>query len=291
MTIKDVSQRLGLSWHTVKEIDKEHLKKHYSKPPLKHVRYIAIDEFAYHKGHKYKTVVYDLENGCALYVGEGRDAEALKLFWKRLKCSGAKIKAVATDMWPAYWATAMEALPNASIVFDLFHIVKKYNECLDQVRMAIYKDEKDLNKRNVIKGTKWILLKNEKNLNEEKNEKKRLKEVLKVNEPLSIAYYLKDELRMIWQQSGFHEASKAIDRWYDRAQASGITELRKFAKMLSSHRSGILNWYKHPVSTGPLEGFNNKIKVLKRKAYGYRDSEYFDLKIKSLHITRYELLR
>jgi transposase len=291
MTIKDVSNHVNLNWHTVKEIDKDYLKKHYSKPSLKNVQYIAIDEFAYHKGHKYKTVVYDLENGRALYVGEGRDAKALEPFWKRLKCAGAKVKAVATDMWPAYWSTAMEALPNASIVFDLFHIVKKYNECLDRVRIAIYRDEKDLNKRNVIKGTKWILLKNEENLNQERDEKERLKEVLKVNEPLSIAYYLKDELRLIWQQSGIRQADKALEQWFNKAQASGLTELKSFAKMLNSHRTGILNWYKHPISTGPLEGFNNKIKVLKRKAYGYRDSEYFDLKIKSLHITRYELLR
>ncbi len=297
MTVEDVSRHLKMSWHTIKEIDKTYLKQHYSKPRLKDSEYLAIDEFAYKKGHKYKTVVYDLQSGCALYVGEGRKAEALDKFWKRLKSSGAKVKAVATDMWEAYWGSVIRNLPGAIVVFDLFHIVKQYNKCLDDIRIGLYRQETDLNKRRLIKGTKWLLLKNQENLNQEKksvnqkSEADQLAEALSINMPLATAYYLKDELKEIWKKPNIKEASKALDSWIAKAETTLLIPLKKFCNLLRGHRSGILSWFKHPISTGPLEGFNNKIKVLKRKAYGYRDEEYFELKILSLHINRYELLR
>lgn len=297
MTVEDVAMHLKMSWHTIKEIDKTYLKRHYGKPRLKDAQFLAIDEFAYKKGHKYKTIVYDLVRGCALYVGEGRKAEALQQFWKRLKCSGAKVKAVATDMWEAYWGSVIEHLPGALVVFDLFHIIKQYNKSLDDTRIGLYRQETDLNKRQLIKGTKWLLLKNEENINDQpkngqsKSEADKLEEALAINMPLAKAYYLKDELKQIWQKNNYKEASKALDQWIEKAETTKLVPLKKFCNLLRGHRSGILNWYKHPISTGPLEGFNNKIKVLKRKAYGYRDDEYFELKILSLHVNRYELLR
>jgi transposase len=297
MTVEDVSRHLKMSWHTIKEIDKRYLKQHFSKPRLKDVKYLAIDEFAYKKGHKYKTVVYDLEYGRALYVGDGRKTDALDKFWKRLKSSGAKVKAVATDMWEAYWGSVIRNLPEAVVVFDLFHIVKQYNKCLDDIRIGLYRQETDLNKRLLIKGTKWLLLKNEENLNQQitgtkqKNEVEQLAEALSINMPLATAYYLKDELKEIWRKPNIKEAAKALDSWITKGESTKLIPLQKFCNLLRAHRSGILNWHKHQISTGPLEGFNNKIKVLKRKAYGYRDEEYFELKILSLHISRYALLR
>ena len=290
MTVQDVSQLFKISWGTVKQIDKEYLQKHYSKPVLKDVEMIAIDEFAFQKGHKYQTVVYDLIAGRVIYVGSGRAEESLDKFWKRLRHSGAKIKAVAMDMWLPYFNAVITNLPEAKIVYDRFHIFKLMNETMDEVRRALYHDEAFLNDRQVIKGIRWLLLKNEKNLNDEKQERKHLEQALEINKPLAQAYYLKEELHLLWKQGTKRAAKIFLQQWADRVRATTIPPLIKFCNMVMGHRSGILNWYDHQISTGCLEGFNNKIKVLKRKAYGYRDMAFFKLKIYALHETRYALL-
>jgi transposase len=297
MTIDDVSKRTGLSWHAVKELDKKYLKSHFGKPLLKNLEYLAIDEIAYKKGHKYLTVIYDLIEGRAVHVYEGRGAGGLKVFLRRIKASGAKIKAVATDMWEPFWGTVQEELPKALIVFDLFHIVKHYSKCMDDLRIALYRDEHDLNKRSIIKGVRWLLLKNDENLSDvarlkgSKSERERLKDALAINAPLAAAYYLKDELKMIWNSTSVENVEADLEVWLKKAESLGLQPLNKFCRMLRTHRTGIYNWQKAPISTGPLEGFNNKIKVMKRMAYGYRDMEYFKLKIMALHRTRYALLR
>jgi transposase len=290
MTVQDVSELFKISWGTVKNIDKEYLQKHYSKPVLKDVEIIAIDEFAFQKGHKYQTVVYDLKAGRVIYVGAGRAEESLDRFWKRLRHSGAKIQAVAMDMWLPYFNAVINNIPEAKIVFDRFHIFKQMNETLDEIRRALYHEETFLNNRQVIKGIRWLLLKNEKNLNDEKDERRQLEQALQINKPLAEAYYLKEELGHLWLQNTRDEAEKFLTSWATRAWATTIQPLRKFVKTLLGHRTGILNWFDYRISTGPLEGFNNKIKVLKRKAYGYRDMEYFALKIYALHENRYGLL-
>ena len=290
MTVQDVSELFKISWGTVKNIDKEYLQKHYSKPVLKNVEIIAIDEFAFQKGHKYQTVVYDLKAGRVIYVGAGRAEESLDRFWKRLRHSGAKIQAVAMDMWLPYFNAVINNIPEAKIVFDRFHIFKQMNETLDEIRRALYHEETFLNNRQVIKGIRWLLLKNEKNLNDEKDERGQLEQALQINKPLAEAYYLKEELGHLWLQNTRDEAEKFLTSWATRAWATTIQPLRKFVKTLLGHRTGILNWFDFRISTGPLEGFNNKIKVLKRKAYGYRDMEYFALKIYALHENRYGLL-
>src|SRR4030067_417302 len=164
MTIHDVSNNLRMSWNTVKDIQKRYLKRHYGSPRLKSVRYIAIDEFAVQKGHKYMTVVYDLEAGRAIYISEGRESEGLNKFWKRIKQSRAKLEAIAMDMWPAYIKSVIDSNIKAKIVFDKFHIIKKINEALDETRRRLYRDETELNKRKLVKGLRWLLLKKEDNL-------------------------------------------------------------------------------------------------------------------------------
>jgi transposase len=290
MTVQDVSELFKISWGTVKNIDKEYLQKHYSKPVLKNVKIIAIDEFAFQKGHKYQTVVYDLEAGRVIYVGAGRAEESLDKFWKRLRHSGAKIKAVAMDMWLPYFNAVINNIPETKIVFDRFHIFKLMNQTMDEIRRALYHEEMFLNNRSVIKGIRWLLLKSNKNLNDEKEERRQLEQALQINKPLAEAYYLKEELGQFWLQNTREEAEKFLTSWATRAWATTIQPLRQFVKTLLGHRTGILNWFEFRISTGPLEGFNNKIKVLKRKAYGYRDMEYFALKIYALHENRYGLL-
>lgn len=282
-TIKDVAAHTGLAWHTVKEIEKSHLQKHYAKPRLKDVKYLAIDEFAVHKGHKYMTVVMDLETRQVLYVGKGKKASSLDGFWKLLKRSGSKIKAVAIDMSPAFIKAVTDHLPKSKLVFDWFHIVKLINDKLSNLRRDMFQEEQNAGVRQVLKGTRWLLLKRGYNLDTKKGEDLRLTEALKMNEPLAIMYYMKEELTLLWDHQTKREALRFLRDWCKRATNSGVKQLQQIAKTLLLFRTGILNWYDARISTGPLEGLNNKIKVLKRKAYGYRDLEFFALKIKSIH--------
>lgn len=288
-TIQDVADYLHMSWHTIKQIDKEYLNKHFSKPPLQDVRYIGIDEFAVKKGHQYNTIVVDLQSGHVIYVGEGHKKESLSLFWKRLKSSGAQVKAVAIDMWPAFIESVKENLPNADIVFDHFHIIKNLNTTLDEVRKGLYREEKELNKKDVIKGTRWLLLKNSENLSSKQNDD--LYEVLKMNQPLAACYYLKEELRLLWSCTSVKQAEIFLDYWVKKAFKTQAFAMYKFANSLLAHRSGILSYFNHHITTAAVEGINNKIKVLKRKAYGYRDNEYFGLKIISMNHIKYAFLR
>lgn len=289
-TIRDVAIHLGVGWDLVKEIQKTYLKKHYSNPGIKGVKCIAIDEFAVKKGHKYMTVVLDLATGIVLHVGKGKGSDALTDFWKRIKRNKVDIEAVAIDMSPAFISAVVTNLPNAQIVFDHFHVVKMMNDSISKLRRDLYRQETELNKKELLKGSRWLLLKNSVNLNDERNEKEKLQELLEINEPLAIAYYLKEELKLLWQQKTKDLAQQFMGKWVAKAMASGVFRLRKFAATLLAHRSGIFAWYDYPISTGPLEGLNNKIKTMKRQAYGYRDMEFFKLKIFSLHEKNYALV-
>jgi transposase len=290
MTIQDLAEYLGVSQWLVRDIEKEYLQRHFAKPKLKRVRHIAIDELSIGGGHKYLTVVLDLERGAVLFVGEGKGADALNPFWKRLKGSRAKIQAVAMDLSAAYRLAVREHLPQATLVFDHFHIVKLFNDKLSDLRRDLYREAKDQLHKDVLKGTRWLLLKNPEHLDDERDESARLKEALELNASLATAYYLKEDLRQLWSQPTKQAAERFLDAWVRRAEASGIRMLQRFARTLTIHRRGILAWYDVPISTGPLEGTNNKIRTLQRQAYGFRDREYFILKIYALHTTRYVLI-
>ena len=135
---------LGVGWDMIKDIQKRDLSRRFAKPKLKHLRHIAIDEIAVAKGHRYLTVVLDLESGAVVFVGDGKGADALKPFWKRLRPSGAKIEAVAMDMSAAYRAAVSTHLPKAMIVFDHFHVIKLFNEKLSDLRRALYREATDV---------------------------------------------------------------------------------------------------------------------------------------------------
>src|SRR5262245_65171251 len=238
MTILDVAHHLDVGWDLVKEIPKRDLSRRYAKPKLKHLRPIAIDEIAVARGQRYLTVVLDLESGAVVFVGDGKGADALKPFWKRLRPSGAKIHAVAMDMSAAYRSAVSTHLPKAKIVFDHFHVIKLFNEKLSDLRRALYREATDVQHKEVLKGTRWLLLKSAENLDPEKDEKRRLQAALKLNEPLATAYYLKEDLRWFWEQPGKHFATTFLDGWIRRATASGIKILQQMAKTLAAHRSG-----------------------------------------------------
>ena len=290
MTIQDVAEHLNIGWDVIKDIQKRDLTRRFARPKLKHLRKIAIDEISIRKGHRYLTVVLDLQNGAVVFVGDGKGADALVPFWKRVRQSGARIEAVAMDMSAAYIAAVSAHLPEAAIVFDHFHVVKLFNEKLSNLRRDLYREATDKMHKDVLKGTRWLLLKNPDNLNPDRKEAERLQEALRLNQPLALAYYMKEELRLLWSKTDKEEAEAFLADWLNRAMVSGVRMLMKFAKTLAAHRTGILAYYDYPISTAPLEGTNNKIKTMKRQAYGFRDQEFFKLKILALHETKYALV-
>jgi len=289
-TIQDVAKHLNVSWDLVKDIQKRDLTRRFARPKLKHLRQIAIDEISIGKGHRYLTVVLDLRSGAVVFVGDGKGADALVPFWKRVRRSGARIEAVAMDMSAAYIAAVSTHLPKAAIVFDHFHVIKLFNDKLSTLRRELYREATDQLHKNVLKGTRWLLLKNPENLNTQRKESERLQEALRLNQPLALAYYMKEELRLLWSKPDKDEAKTFLADWIKRAAASGIRVLMKFSKTLAAYRTGILAYYDYPISTGPLEGTNNKIKTMKRQAYGFRDQEFFKLKILALQETKYALV-
>jgi len=290
MTTLDVARHLGVSWHTVKEIRKRDLEKRFSRPRLKGLKRIAIDEISVGRGHRYLTVVLDLRSGAVVFVGEGKGADALEPFWKRLRSSRARIEAVAMDMSQAYISAVTANLPHATIVFDHFHVIKLMNDKLTQLRRDLYREAVDLLQKQVLKGARWLLLKNPENLQADRNERTRLEEALSLNKPLAVAYYMKEDLRLLWSLPDKAAADSHLRDWIGRAGKSGVRILKDMAKTLMTHKAGILAYYDHRISTGPLEGTNNKIKTLQRQAYGFRDQRFFRLRIYALHTTRYALV-
>jgi transposase len=254
------------------------------------VKRIAIDEISIGHGHRYLTVVLDLGSGAVVFVGEGKGADALRPFWRRLKASRAQIQAVAMDMSQAYIAAVSTHLPDSTIIFDHFHVIKLFNDKLSELRRDVYREATDLLQKRVLKGTRWLLLKNPENLSEHRNERARLEEALNLNVPLATAYYMKEDLRLLWTQPDKASAEAHLNDWIARAEASSIRKLKDFAKTLRTYRNGILAYYDYRISTGPLEGTNNKIKTLQRQAYGFRDRDFFILRIYALHSTRYKLV-
>lgn len=175
---------------------------------------------------------------------------------------------------------------STKVIFDHFHVVKLMNDTLDKLRRQAYNQEADIMKRKVLKGPRWLLLRNGEDIYDSYY-RNRLENALEMNAPLMKGYYLKESLREICMQVTKEHAMQALVNWVKQAQDSKIPLLQKFANTLMAHRSGILSWYDHHISTGKLEGINNKIKTMKRQAYGYRDEKFFKLKILSLHDKNY----
>jgi transposase len=197
-----------------------------------------------------------------------------------------EIKAVAMDMSGAYFAAVTDKLPGAVVVFDKFHIIQLMNQRLDDLRREMVREAEGPLKL-AIKGTRYLLLTGGANLKED--QLPRLERALKLNEPLSQGWYLKEELRLLWEQKSHAGMNRFLDQWCEQANETGVRQLHKMAKTLQLHRTGILNWWTHPINNGRMEGTNNKIKTLNRQAYGYRDEEFFILRLLGIHESRYKL--
>ncbi|WP_244863875.1 transposase [Hallella multisaccharivorax] len=178
-----------------------------------------------------------------------------------------------------------EHLPQAALVVDHFHVTKLMNEKLDQLRRQLWHAERDVNKRKVIKGTRWLLLRNGNDIFDHQH-RNRLENALSLNKPLMTAYYLKEDLKEIWNQCCKDDAEKVLDEWVRQAFDAKIQPLAVMASTVRAYKPYILAWYDHYISNGRIEGINNKIKVLKRQIYGFRNDEYFTLRLYALHDRR-----
>ena len=223
--------------------------------------------------------------GRIIYVGDGKGADSLDRFWKKVRKKGLEIRYVATDLSAAFISSVSENCPKTVHVFDHFHVMKLMNDKLDEIRRVQYNMEKNVNKRKVLKGTRYLLLKNGADICD-KEYKTRLENALAMNRPLSEGYYLKEQLREIWMQPDRKEAELVLLDWVNQARESKVPQLMKMASTVMAYRTGILAWYDCHISTGKVEGINNKIKVLKRTAYGFRDERYFELRLFALHDCR-----
>jgi transposase len=278
MTITDVADYLGLDWKTVKRIDKEALQRRFGTTDYTGLSILAVDEISLRRGHRYLTVVLDYETGRVVWMGEGRRQDTLDQFFRKMPGEQrTRIKAVAMDMWRPYIASVQHWCPRAKIVFDLFHAVRDFNRVIDRVRNQEYRNADEAGKA-VIKGSKYLLLKNKAHLRS--HEHSRLNAVLKLNKNLATMYILRDYLKELWNQPSREAARQALRHWCRLAEESGIRSAIDFGKKLQRHAYGILNHCDYPINTGRLEGTNNTIKVIKAKAYGFHDTEYFILKVK-----------
>ena len=281
-TILAVARFFQLGWHTVKTLDKARLRRALQEPDWSQIHYLAMDEFALHKGHRYATVVVDPLRRQVLWVGKGRSRETARAFFEQLPAGvAAQIQAVAIDMTTAYELEIQAHCPNAEIVYDLFHAVAKYGrEVIDRVRVDQANQLRhDKPARRVIKSSRWLLLRNRSHL--DRRQTVQLDELLQANQPLLTTYLMRDELKRLWFYRRPGYAQKAWDHWLEQAQGSGIAALSLFAQRLKAYLHGILSRCRHPLNTSIVEGINNTIKVIKRRAYGYRDQEYFFLKIRA----------
>jgi transposase len=291
LPIKHVAQWFGVGWETVKQIDHRALVARLGPIDLEDVRVIAIDEFAIHRGHRYATVIVNPLTKKVLWVGRGRAREDVRPFFALLGPEGcARLEAAVMDMSGAYADEVRAQCPHAAIIYDLFHVVAKYGrEVIDRVRVdetnrvagrARGREGAQRARRRIIKGTRWLLLRNRDTITRAVD-RVRLRELLDANRALFTVYVLKDDLKQLWRYHYPAAARRFWAHWRRRAMASRLEPLRAFARRLTPYLEGIFNHCRYPFHTSVLEGINNKIKVLKRMAYGYRDDAYFFLKIRA----------
>lgn len=286
MTISALACLLWVSWDLVKDIHKRSLKRKYRHIRVKDVRHIAIDEFSLKKGRVYMTIVVDLREGRILWAAPGKGGDSIVAFLKTLARRAPKLKAVAMDMNEGYIWAVKRYLPKADIVLDRYHISALVNRAIDECRRQHQAELDELGK-DTIKGCRFLLLMNYEKL--EVKRKRRLDRLLEVNEPLYLMHTMKEQLRRFWDLCWTKDAEEFLAAWCQDAMESGIKQLVRVGKTLALYRSLVLNYFKHRITCGKIEGINNKIKTLKRQAYGFRDEEYFKLRLFHLHEQMYSL--
>ena len=279
-TIKDVAKELHLHWGSVKELEKQYMREQLRRVGAPGPKVIGIDEISIRKGHTYRIVVSDLLRRRPIWIGGAdRSQESMELFFKELglkKCRG--IYLAVMDMWKPFRNATLKQVPDARILFDKFHVIAHLGEALDQVRKSEYArlTGKD---RQFIKGQKYTLLSNHANLTLEGH--RSLAKLLQANQRLNIAYVLKESFGQLWNYQSEAWARRFFENWKQALKWQRLKPYQKFARMIDRHWDGIAAYCQpqNKVPLGFVEGVNNKIRVLQRRAYGLRDEEYLRLKI------------
>ena len=281
-TIKDVAKELNLDWDAVKELDKQYMAAQLARAGMPGPKVIGIDEISIRKGHSYRIVVSDLLRRRPIWFGGTDRSEAsMAAFYDWLgpkKSQG--IRLAMMDMWKPFRTVTADKAPKTAILFDKFHIMRHLGEALDEVRKSEYARLSDRQKRRFIKGQKYALLSRRENLS--LSGKRALKMLLDANKRLNTAYLLKESFGQLWDYEHEGWARKFFENWRASLKWQRLKSYEAFAEMIDNHWDGIAAYCKpenKDVSLGFVEGLNNKIRVIQRRAYGFRDEEYLRLKI------------
>jgi transposase len=285
MTITDVARLMHLDWHTVKALDKIYMREQLRLAGPPSPRVIGIDEVSIKKRHVYRIVVSDLEAKRAIWFGgDGRSEKDMDKFYAFLGEENAeKIRLAVMDMWKPFRTSTQNHAPQAAILFDKFHILRHLGEALDKVRKSEYARITGA-KRKFIKGQKYVLLSHRENLTPEG--RRSLKLLLKTNKRLNTAYLLREQFDQLWDYKSEPWARKFFDNWKAQLRWQRLEPYQKFAAMIERHWDGIAAYCKpeNKVALGFVEGLNNKIRVIQRRAYGLHDEEYLKLKILTMSL-------
>jgi len=287
-TIQHVAKFLGVSWHLVKNIHKSHLLREYKGVDFEKLRYVGVDEFSIRKGHEYMTIFINLESGEIIHAVEGKSIDSVRSFMLQLKGNAKQLKAMAMDMNAAYASATKQFLPHVDIVFDRFHVVALLNTAIDEIRRSQQSKCNEVGIK-VFKGFRFLLMSNYDNLSSRRRQN--LDCLLEINKPLAAAHALKEQFQLFWRKHSIPEGAGFLACWIMDAIDTGIQELQKVSKTILRHGKDMLNFFKHRVTNGKTEGVNNKIKTMKRQAYGFRDIIYFKLRLYNLHKQRYSFAR
>jgi len=283
MSIQSVATHFSLRWETVKNMDKAYLQKTLpalQPNQLKNLKFIGVDEVARAKGHNYMTVVYNLISGELIWVETGRTSDVFSKFLTQLTTECAEnIKAIGMDMGLAYQKSVRESLPKADIVFDRFHVMQAFSKTIDNQRRIEFR-RSDKHGKMLLKGCRFLLLRNRENLNEEQEVK--LSTLLEANTNISALYIFKEQLQKLWSCNTYGDMVDALDKWCDLANQTEMIYLKKFTALLQKCKEGICNYAKYKLTSARIEAGNVGIGMLRKRARGIRDTDYFKLKIRQL---------
>jgi transposase len=280
--IQAVARELRLDWHTVKELEKQYMREQLRQAGTPRPRVLGIDEVSIKKGHRYRIVVSDLERRRVIWFGgKDRSEASMDMFYQELGSTKShKIRLAVMDMWKPFRTSTLKPAhaPQAAILFDKFHVLRHLGAALDKVRKAEYRRLKDKD-RQFIKGQKYTLLSRREHLTLEGRQA--LQKLLAANKRLHTAYLLKEAFGQLWSYQTEGWARRFFDNWRASLKWQRLKPYEQFAEMIARHWEGIAAFC-HPenkVALGFVEGLNNKIRVIQRRAYGLRDEEYLRLKI------------
>lgn len=280
MPIKDIARLMRLGWDAVKDIDKIYMREQLRRVGPPTPRVIGLDEISIKKRHVYRIVVSDLDQRRAIWFGgDGRAEKDMDQFYAFLGQETAeKIRLAVMDMWKPFRHSTQAHAPQAAILFDKFHVLRHLGDALDKIRKAEYARVTG-NQRKFIKGQKYVLLSHRQNLSSEA--KRNLKLLLKANKRLNTAYILRESFDQLWSYNSEAWARKFFDNWKAQLRWQRLEPYEKFADLIERHWDGIATYCKpeNKVALGFVEGLNNKIRVIQRRAYGLRDEEYLKLKV------------